>query len=53
MKDVTVPPCHLTKKLYAFGNRKVRMETNLLQVNSAVDDIKYLKTFLAEAFTHT
>jgi hypothetical protein len=52
MEDIPVPPFHLSKKAYAFGNGKLRVETTLLQVNCAVDDAKYLKTLLAETFTH-
>jgi hypothetical protein len=42
--NTPVPPFHLSKKAFAFGNGNLRVERTLLQVNCAIDDAKYLKT---------
>eukprot|EP00978_Attheya_sp_CCMP212_P003106 scaffold6372_cov52-Attheya_sp.AAC.2 len=48
--DIQVPPFHLSKKVFAFGNGKMRIETQLLQVNCSVADAKFLKTLLSDTF---
>eukprot|EP00978_Attheya_sp_CCMP212_P035875 scaffold158606_cov35-Attheya_sp.AAC.1 len=48
--DIQVPPFHLSKKAFAFRNGKMRIETQLLQVNCAIADAKFLKTLLADTF---
>ena len=48
--DIQVPPFHLSKKAFAFGNGKMRIETQLLQVNCAVADAKFLKTLMSDTF---
>eukprot|EP00978_Attheya_sp_CCMP212_P027660 scaffold93194_cov53-Attheya_sp.AAC.2 len=48
--DIQVPPFHLLKKMFAFGNGKMRIETQLLQVNCTVADANFLKTLMADTF---
>ena len=52
MYAVPIPPFNPKFKKYRFGSTGSRVETYVLQFNTAFDDLNYLKTPLSYASVH-